>query len=719
MITKLKYRCIRCLKDDRCGDGQMMQIDQCLCCTRYEPIFGQVYEIMNDIGVNAAQVLDDLQCSFMNNEEYIRMSRIEEYINSPKQGKFDLTKVLKDQGTDSNGFDDMWGNGIVMNWTPVPIEDQKPHINWRQSINNSGIEIGRLASWMDANSGMTAPIVNAVNNEKQTNVYIENQAAMDTHASNAEYSEYIEHGREFAKNKLDVARSDYLNNEKDIKEMIAGGTDLDVLAVLAAAVAYEGKDYKKIVDTYRSCAREIGSDHPVLVWIAFATSAEVVKMYVNGTLDAYLSNNTGNGTSGSSGTTEPATQQIPAPNIVETGIKLRFPNSDGELGKIYRITIHHLGAGFDHSAVNIDEDHARSHGWPSIGYHFVIRWDGTIERGCPEDKRGNHTWHNNTGNLGICVSGTWNNAGQNGGHPEPSQEQIQSLISLIAYLCQKYNITPSRENIRGHWEWPNSGNDNPAGCPGENLHAKMDSVVNAVATGSLTGYAAKNVLWIDCVEKIKKGLQKKGTASVDGLDLFPKICYMYVALMNDTQNSKYDGESGWGFPFTDTIMNKCNEKKVYFTGRYNEWREGTGKSEGHYHEGCDLQPGDCAANPSTDVPFVAVKEGTVHLKGQWCNAIYIQHSDGTFSRYLHCRKHLVSDGQHVNKGDEIGIVGGHDGTSETYAVHLHIEFGKQIPEKTPRERTITDNCGINPLDQWRAMDSSEKVGQSTGHWTFD
>lgn len=36
-----KYTCIRCLKDDRTDDGQVMTIDQCLSCTRYEPIIGQ------------------------------------------------------------------------------------------------------------------------------------------------------------------------------------------------------------------------------------------------------------------------------------------------------------------------------------------------------------------------------------------------------------------------------------------------------------------------------------------------------------------------------------------------------------------------------------------------------------------------------------------------------------------------------------------------------
>lgn len=37
-----KYKCIRCMQDDRISDGQMIQIDQCLNCTRYEPVFGKL-----------------------------------------------------------------------------------------------------------------------------------------------------------------------------------------------------------------------------------------------------------------------------------------------------------------------------------------------------------------------------------------------------------------------------------------------------------------------------------------------------------------------------------------------------------------------------------------------------------------------------------------------------------------------------------------------------
>ena len=37
-----KYGAIKCLRDDRIGDGQVMQLDQCLSCSRYEPIIGKL-----------------------------------------------------------------------------------------------------------------------------------------------------------------------------------------------------------------------------------------------------------------------------------------------------------------------------------------------------------------------------------------------------------------------------------------------------------------------------------------------------------------------------------------------------------------------------------------------------------------------------------------------------------------------------------------------------
>jgi N-acetylmuramoyl-L-alanine amidase len=44
-------------------------------------------------------------------------------------------------------------------------------------------------------------------------------------------------------------------------------------------------------------------------------------------------------------------------------------------------------------------------GFACIGYHYVIKRDGTIERGRPEDKMGAHVEGHNRDSLGVCLIG--------------------------------------------------------------------------------------------------------------------------------------------------------------------------------------------------------------------------------------------------------------------------------------------------------------------------
>lgn len=44
-------------------------------------------------------------------------------------------------------------------------------------------------------------------------------------------------------------------------------------------------------------------------------------------------------------------------------------------------------------------------GWLAIGYHFVIRRDGTIEEGRPHDVVGSHVKSRNADTVGICLVG--------------------------------------------------------------------------------------------------------------------------------------------------------------------------------------------------------------------------------------------------------------------------------------------------------------------------
>ena len=69
-----KYKCIRCMHDDRIHDGAIVTLDQCLNCTRYEPILGQVYQILDETGFNGSIVLDDMQMSYANLDTYKRQN---------------------------------------------------------------------------------------------------------------------------------------------------------------------------------------------------------------------------------------------------------------------------------------------------------------------------------------------------------------------------------------------------------------------------------------------------------------------------------------------------------------------------------------------------------------------------------------------------------------------------------------------------------------------
>ena len=58
----------------------------------------------------------------------------------------------------------------------------------------------------------------------------------------------------------------------------------------------------------------------------------------------------------------------------------------------------------DIGAVEIKEWHL-DRGWSDIGYHYVIRRDGSIEDGRPERLAGAHAKGANSNSIGICMVG--------------------------------------------------------------------------------------------------------------------------------------------------------------------------------------------------------------------------------------------------------------------------------------------------------------------------
>ena len=106
------------------------------------------------------------------------------------------------------------------------------------------------------------------------------------------------------------------------------------------------------------------------------------------------------------------------------------------------IVVHH-SASPDVSANEIDRWH-KERGWNGIGYHFVIRKDGSIEPARNWDTAGAHKKGFNTTHIGICVTGNLN-------EHTPARHQLASLIDLTQGLITRWNTT---DIIKHHGNCP-------------------------------------------------------------------------------------------------------------------------------------------------------------------------------------------------------------------------------------------------------------------------
>ena len=113
--------------------------------------------------------------------------------------------------------------------------------------------------------------------------------------------------------------------------------------------------------------------------------------------------------------------------ILETGLKFGSLNTRKSTK---RIIIHH-SASADVPASTIHQWHLNQ-GWSGIGYHFVIRANGTIERGRPEDTIGSHSGPQGNGDsIGVVLTGNFEIGA-------PATAQITALASLIKDLRGRY-----------------------------------------------------------------------------------------------------------------------------------------------------------------------------------------------------------------------------------------------------------------------------------------
>ena len=101
-----------------------------------------------------------------------------------------------------------------------------------------------------------------------------------------------------------------------------------------------------------------------------------------------------------------------------------------------KAVIHHT-ASPDWSVERIRRIHVEENGWDDCGYHYIIRKDGTVEKGRPLNKRGAHARGRNR-YVGIALTG----------YDRFTDSQRASLTKLLISLEIKH-IEPHHENCPG------------------------------------------------------------------------------------------------------------------------------------------------------------------------------------------------------------------------------------------------------------------------------
>lgn len=91
----------------------------------------------------------------------------------------------------------------------------------------------------------------------------------------------------------------------------------------------------------------------------------------------------------------------------------------------------------------------REKGYLSIGYHFVIRRDGTVENGRDITIPGAHARGHNHNSVGICLVGGCDEDMKS--ENNFTQEQFIALEDLLMRLVSEYDI----HTVIGHRDLPN------------------------------------------------------------------------------------------------------------------------------------------------------------------------------------------------------------------------------------------------------------------------
>ncbi len=115
------------------------------------------------------------------------------------------------------------------------------------------------------------------------------------------------------------------------------------------------------------------------------------------------------------------------------------------------------------SAATIDRWH-KDRGWRCIGYHYVVRIDGSIEYGRPVQDIGAHVKGRNKHSIGVCYIGGLD------ANMEPKDTRTRDQKESLLYLLKTLKRLHPEATIHGHREFANKA------CPCFDAHKEYCNI---------------------------------------------------------------------------------------------------------------------------------------------------------------------------------------------------------------------------------------------------
>lgn len=150
-------------------------------------------------------------------------------------------------------------------------------------------------------------------------------------------------------------------------------------------------------------------------------------------------------------------------NIIKSDLKFR--NNLAIRTKTTKIVLHHADA--SNCTVNMVHNWHLNNGWSGIGYHFLVRKDGTVYEGRPLNAIGSHCLGQNNDSIGICFEGNFEKE-------KMGSEQLKVGTELVLDLMKRFNIPTSK--IYGHKDLLATS------CPGKNFPLSHFKSIDVSAT---------------------------------------------------------------------------------------------------------------------------------------------------------------------------------------------------------------------------------------------